>query len=119
MIYDHNLTLVVPLNALDIARAINRHLDSDDVGGGEGFNVRVTDGTTVFAAYSRPCDSEYAAKAAMLVTVASELHELCLADSRFEDKPTLADCEQFCAVAECYVDCASPYEQVIEQLEII
>lgn len=116
MIYDHALTLVVPLNALDIAKAVNRHLDSDDVGGYDAYQQRVTDGTTVFAAYSRPCDSEYAAKAAMLVTIASELFDLCLADSRFEDKPSLEDCEAFCAVAECYVDSPAPYETVVSNL---
>ena len=115
MIYDHNITLVVPLDALAIAKSINRHLDTDDVGGEYGFGQRVTDGTNTFAAYSRMCDSEYASKAALLVTVPEELFAMCEADSRFETNPTLEDCAAFCAVAEAYVDSPSPYENVIEQ----
>ena len=107
MTYNHTITLIVPINALDIAKAINRHLDSDDVGGAEGFSVRMTKDGNEYASYSRLCDSDYAAKAAMLVTVPSELFAVCEADTRFEDKPTLEDCEAFCNVAEAYVDCAA------------
>jgi hypothetical protein len=114
MNYDHTITLIVPLDALDIAKAINRHLDHDDVGGFEGFSTRMTKDGIEYASYSRMCDSAYAQNAAMLVTVASELFDLCQADTRFEDKPTLEDCEAFCAVAEAYVDSsAEGYELVI------
>jgi hypothetical protein len=120
MTYNHTITLIVPLDALDIAKAINRHLDSDDVGGAEGFSVRMTKDGIEYASYSRLCDADYAQKAAMLVTVASELFDLCQADTRFEDKPTLADCEQFCAVAEAYVDStADGYELVTQEAPIL
>ena len=114
MIYDHNLTLVVPLAQLEIAKAINRHLDGEDVGGYEGFSQRVTDGTTVFAAYSRPCDQGYVDASAMLVMIPEVLYQVCQADERFETKPSLEDCEAFCLVAECYVDQPIPYETVVE-----
>ena len=114
--YNHTITLIVPVSALDIAKAINRHLDSDDVGGFDGFSTRMTRDGQEYASYSRLCDSDYAAKAAMLVTIPSELFAVCEADTRFEDKPTLADCEAFCNVAEAYVDCVvEGYSLVISE----
>ena len=115
MNYDHTITLIVPLTALDIAKAINRHLDNDDVGGAEGFDTRVTKDGITYASYSRLCTSDYAQNAAMLVTVASELFDLCQADTRFTEKPTLAECEAFCAVAEAYVDCAADGYEAVQQ----
>lgn len=116
MIYNHNIILIVPLSALRIAKAINRHLDSDDVGGEYGFEQRVIKDGVVYAAYSRLCDEQYASNAAMLVTIAEELFALCQADTRFEEKPTLEECQAFCDVAEAYVDSpAEGYELVVEQ----
>lgn len=116
MTYNHTITLIVPVTDLDIAKAINRHLDWDDSGGGEGFSVRMTKDGNEYASYSRLCDSDYAQKSAMLVTVASELYDLCQADTRFEIKPSLEDCETFCAVAEAYVDCQPEgYELVVQE----
>jgi hypothetical protein len=114
--YNHTITLIVPLDALDIAKAINRHLDWDDVGGAEGFNTRVEKDGVVYASYSRLCDEAYAANAAMLVTIAEELFALCQADTRFEEKPTLEACQAFCDVAEAYVDnVAEGYSYVEEK----
>lgn len=119
MTYNHTITLIVPLNALDIAKAINRHLDSDDVGGAEGFSTIYEKDGKQYAGYSRLCDAEYASKAALLVTIAEELFALCEADTRFEEKPTLEACQLFCDVAEAYVDCpAERYELVIPVTEM-
>jgi hypothetical protein len=104
MTYNHTITLIVPVGALDIAKAINRHMDSDDVGGEHGFSTRMTKDGNEYASYSRLCDSDYAQKAAMLVTIPEELFAVCEADTRCEDKPSLEDCEAFCNVAEAYVD---------------
>jgi hypothetical protein len=106
MNYNHTITLIVPINALDIAKAINRHLDVDDVGGYEGFSTRYVKDGKEYAGYSRLCDAEYASKAALLVTIAEELFALCEADTRFEEKPTLEACQLFCDVVEAYVDCS-------------
>lgn len=116
MIYDHNLTLIVPVDRLAVAKSINRHLDRDDVGGGDGFSARVSKDGVIYAVYSRLCDAAYASQAAMLVTVPEELHALCLADSRFDDKPSLAECAEFCSVALCFVDTPPEgFEPVVEE----
>ena len=103
--YDHNIVLIVPLESLDIAKSINRHLDQDDVGGGEGFSTKLIKDNKEYSSYSRLCNSDYASKAALLVTIPEELFELCKNDTRFDTKPTIEDCIQFCDKAEAYVDC--------------
>lgn len=116
MIYDHNITLIVPLAQLEIAKTINRHLDNDEPGGYEAFQTQYEKEGKIYAGYSRMCDAEYASKAALLVTIAEELFALCEADTRFETKPTLEECQAFCDVAEAYVDSTTEgYSLIIKE----
>jgi len=117
MQYDHTITLLVPVTDVQLAKLINQHLDQDDVGGAGGFTQRVTKDSIEYAVYSRPCDSTYANNAAMLLTIGQELFDMCQADSRFETKPTIEECEQFCLIAEAYVDSPLPpeYEPLIPE----
>ena len=118
MTYDHTLQMIVPVALVDLARSINRALDYDDVGGADAFQRRVSKGGAEFFSYSRPCDADYAQRAAMLFMVPGELHAAVRWDyeTRWPDLPvpTLADCGRFCASAECFVDApAKGYEPVV------
>jgi hypothetical protein len=117
MNYDHTITLIVPLDALDIAKRVSRALDPD-VGGYDAFQSRVTKAGVEFASYSTSCVASFAQNAAMLLAIPEELYAMVSADyaSRWPDLecPTLEECTALCSVIECYVDCqAEGYEQVV------
>ena len=107
MAYSERITLVIPIELVEVAKRVSRAMDPD-IGGYDAFQLPADEegnaipATTV--SYTTNCVPEFAQAIAFFKAEPTLLHESVLRDyaARWpeETPPTLAEVEAFCAAVE-------------------
>jgi hypothetical protein len=102
MSYTETFALTIPVDLIDVGRAITRALDPD-VGGYNSWQEVLDDETVTAYTVSTPCTPGFKEQALAMLDNPALLHAAVSADyaARWADftAPTLEECEAFCAGA--------------------